>query len=296
MKQIVIFSTKYIDEDNCLFSGDYKVSYTTNKISQYLFDFFNVETPKDSAIESLKNEEQKSKIRDKIEKEDRSKLSLFDGYCANLKYDTTGKVAEELWNNFEHYFTIGETAEYKNAQIRSTNFFQLKGLNVFAIPCIKNDEKTKPDSEWIPTLIKCAKEIAKNDKCDNKDTNEEKIDLRLVLHDKDVKGYDEEDYYIVINNDDEYHKLVGEEANDISCKIVFFKHTVNSFAKLLKRPYRDDRNIFKEIDDAIRNYQEIEPIKEEYNKVLESKEKYLEQYEELDRRLRNQINKIEDCK
>lgn len=295
MKQIAIFSTKYIDDGDCLFSGDHKVIISNKDVYKHLLAYFSLNKNSidntNNAINCLKEDERKlSAIRDGIK--DSEIAPLFENLFEGLNSDSTGESIQALWNILKDYFKdkleeiIGETDETKKAKNRAANFFQLKGQNVYAIHCLESGEKAKSDSEWIPTLIKCAKEIAKPQKG--------QIELLLVLHDKDLSYFTDKDYFIMsgTRNKDELEKLVGH-VDDIQIKIVFFQHTVNKFAKILRRPFDVNRNVFKEINSAIYNYEALEPIKKAYKDALESKDNVLEKCQNQDSLLRKAIDDIE---
>lgn len=295
MIQIAIFSTKYIDDGDCLFSGDHKVLFSNKDVYKHLLAFFSLnKNPIDNAIKCIKGDEHKlSAIRDGIKRKRPDYSPLFEDLFGGLKDDSTGESIKALWNILKEIFTedelgeiIGETEETKRVKKRAANFFQLEGQNIFAIQCLESGEKSKSDSEWIPTLINCAKEIAKPEK--------DQIELLLVLHDKDLSYFTDKDYYIISEKSkkDELEKLVGITDN-IQCKIVFFQHTVNKFAKILKKPFDTNRNIFDEIVSAIYSYEALEPIKKAYKDALASKGLVLEKCKVQDSLLRKVIDDIE---
>jgi len=300
MKKIVIFSTKYIDDGNCLFSeGSYR-KCGNKMVTKHLLHYFS------QSLESFENRIKgigtNIEILDKISKlfSERlpNKYELVQKRIQNLTNDSSGRNLNSLIQiiktnglQTEIEAIIGETKEMMYAQKRSENFYKLKDLDVYAIPCLEDQEKEKADKEWIPTLLKCAKEIA-----NESDNSNEEIDLLLVLHDKDLKKYSDKNLYIITKEkrQEELKLLLGEI--EITCKIVFFQHTVNKFAKILKQPLEEGRNIYDEIVSAINNYEAIDPIKGKYSEAISAKQNVLEQLQKQDELLINALNAIEPNK
>lgn len=124
---------------------------------------------------------------------------------------------------------------------------------VFAIHLLEGPHVDSSGKKWIPTLIKCAKTIA----------GEDNINLRLVLHDKDLgKQYISDDVTII--DETAIKDLAVSELKGLnSIKIVFFKHTTNAFAiDILGKPFSANRNVHAEVDHW------INILQKEYPKVL----------------------------
>lgn len=124
--------------------------------------------------------------------------------------------------------------------------------DVYAIHLLEgSDVDDDGQKGWIKTLIQCAKSFADKD---------DKINLRLVLHDCDLgRKYAENDVTILCEKD--VKALAQDKFNELeSLKIVFFRHTSNAFAiDILGKPFYADRNVHQEVDYWINILQEDYP-------------------------------------
>lgn len=104
-------------------------------------------------------------------------------------------------------------------------------------------------------------------------TRTHKLPVYLVLHDKDVRGeHTRLDYYIV--KQDEVRKLYGSSFSEIEqiidLHIIFFKHTNNSFVRIL-RDSTPDENIYERVKTAIKDYEDIAELSRILDNLAESK-------------------------
>lgn len=125
--------------------------------------------------------------------------------------------------------------------------------NVYGLKCLDMAVK---GGEWIKCLAHCAVELS---------TNKE-VDLQLVLHDKDVIGYEGKD--VAIPNKEELKNLMWDTTSypklDAikTLSIVFFQHTINPFARIVAHRWSNNNNdtIYQRIEKGIKQFCDVPNI------------------------------------
>ncbi len=263
---VVIFSTTLFeqDKDEWLFSLATETKFTEELSSFFLRNRIDIILKSNATKESLKkllldhckkhiSELNSLATENDKENHNQSGVQLSEaienqieteiGFCNDYKDDILKRIIK--WNLKNEVLKIG------TADTRSL-LKKLNNQNVYAIESLKDFEENR---EWIPSLIKCAKEI-KGEVGDD-------VNLFLVLHDKDVKEYEGKNAYVC--SGEEVKSLAGNDAfNDVH--IAFFSHTANKFVDILDNSA--ERDILPEVEHAFIYYKEFQKLIERSNNCL----------------------------
>lgn len=269
MKDITIFSTRsfgkdYLFDDEHLFSPEEAIQDVLNgyfKIEKKnLEDVWWTVSSNQGALQDIENALKSNCSTDKEKK----KLAYLFQQGKNANQKLSHSVVIDARNKIYEGYLVNSPDGAESFLSRYANISDYNGSDlqksparlyklhdgVYAVHLLEARYEDKDGDKWIPALIKCAKIIAKEDA----------INVRLVLHDRDLcNRYIDDDVTII--PEEEVKKLAGEEMNGItSLRIVFFKHTSNAFAlEILGKPWKMERDIHAEVDKWINNYSSLIP-------------------------------------
>lgn len=295
-KTITIFSTKTLNEKNCLFEckwenqadGRHWVEIIDNDSS--LIDFFSPSTHE--LIDLIKNH--------------KTKLALLKDLLMSTVSNNPPPIDRDLkgYDELKQYnqdLTIGEAvrifieneieglvtdSELFSSLCERVNAWGLRKNLESLVESSDNNSKSK-ESKIVPTMVKsalyhivgtgvfavhCLEGKDKNNhnqwiptlvSCATSLAGGEDFVLNLILHDKDLGDntkYTEEDV-LPLADADVKHLLNGFSvplpSNMTKCHIIFFKHTTNVWVKILRTRYSSSRNLDDEIDVALRGCREL---------------------------------------
>ena len=254
MKQITIFSTRSFG-DKYLFN-DSHVYTPSDIVQQALNEYFGIRACDLREIwwtvlqKESKLEEVEECLGRSLSSEDKELLNYSFMQGKNPDNPLQQKARDEIFDTYIASQNDGGKAflsgfaNFEKSGKEQNDPTQLYMLyeGVYAIHLLESRYEDKNCERWVPTLLKCAKALA----------GTEIIDVRLILHDRDLgEKYANEDVTI-LPPDDAAELAKGVIDENCHLQIVFFKHTTNDFTlKILGRPFEDERNIVKEVDEAI---------------------------------------------
>lgn len=228
-----------------------------------------------SFLREQHNEESRNKLQDIISDTVRKysaepeTYNITDNSRSIIEKELDSSFEQKLKNRFKRYaecetmirdtiIALYEILPLKDiiTSIGGRNLYALNNTSgIYGIKCLDRADNEK---KWITCLVRCALALA---------SDESAIDIQLVLHDKDVKGFEKQDVTILLGDDaksevlDNSHNSIFSRINSLS--IVFFQHTTNRFAQIVGHEQNDNEDIQKCIRNAIIQYQEI-PQKERF--------------------------------
>lgn len=259
MKDITIFSTRSFGQD-CLFNDDHLYTTLDDGIKHYLNEYFGVEeiSLRDSWWEALSRNDKLDAVKDIIansisDENEKLRFEFEFEKGENAEDDERYQSRNYIFDNYIENSPNGANAflshfvdlAHRNALDDPARLYRLCE-GVYAVHLLEGNHEDKEGKLWIPTLLKCAKALAQ----------ENAINVRLVLHDRDLgEKFVEDD--VTCLDEDNTKKFAGEEMNGLaSLSIVFFKHTSNAFAlEILGKPWTSNRlSIHEEVDKWINLY------------------------------------------
>lgn len=166
-------------------------------------------------------------------------------------WDKRKKLIIDELNKEEEY--IVKKSKYKLYKLRNKNKH-----NQDIVCAVYALEKPDFENKWIQTLIDILVKEYQKDII----TMPNKLRINLVLHDKDIAGkYELYDSY-VIHEKQELESLIQDTKllKKIDLHIAFFKHTNNRFVKILQNNELEERNVNKEIKEAMDNHLFIDKL------------------------------------
>ena len=136
---------------------------------------------------------------------------------------------------------------------------------VYAINALGDGFNHKKDN-WIRTLYSLAVEECWGG------SKEDRINVILVLHDKDVLDRDfHRDFYVA--SQEEVNTLYGEEINKEDSeplRVAFYMHTSNPIVDILTKPIDGERDIVNEVNNAIINNIKCKELLQSISKVYDA--------------------------
>lgn len=204
--------------------------------------------------------------KSELDEADEEFETIFETISDSIDVEIKSRKKPEIKERIEKWGIADRIKALGSEDDERFYLYQLPGEDIYAVLC-PEDNKYKDSNEdrWIPCLLNCAHELAKNDGL--------LLDIRLVLHDKDL-GEDNERYagrFTYLSNEDVRNRNLdcGRLKEKDECKILFFLHTVGGIVDiLLKIKEIEIKDIHKEVDNVMVYYEKLAKIKKDGENAL----------------------------
>ena len=275
---VTLFSTRMIGEKNTLFAVD---NYDTNEDYLPLDKYMPLNIDKtwwnyisDEQKESLFNLKIKNE-KDYINKKEYQEAKIINKAYETIKTSNNPQDIDIAKGTLYHKYQN----EIQRILIKSDSYQkELDRRRLYQLRNTRNNlvygvyELNSPQPNRIRTLVDIIiKQVWGTAQLPK--TRTYKLPVYLVLHDKDVRGeHTRLDYYIV--KQDEVRMLYGSSFSEIEqiidLHIIFFKHTNNSFVRII-RDSTPDENIYERVKTAIKDYEDIAELSRILDNLAELK-------------------------